>query len=120
MPENGAAKKAVERYLGMADEIWVLYRSQRRVYDLATKGEEAKQMRKNHNQHPSRPSNELDNYDREYIDMPERSEVCSVVVRPLKVIYINMSAAPDANIVKVCNTVEQLVDFLPKRLRLGW
>ncbi len=55
----------------------------------------------------------LDNYDTDYIELSQHPEIERIVVEPLKTIFTNLSAAPDANVTRV---VRNLDDPLLARL----
>lgn len=53
-----------------------------------------------------RPRPILDSYDTDYIELPQHPEIERIVVEPLKTIYTNLSAAPDANIIRVVRNMD--------------
>lgn len=68
-------------------------------------------MRHNHPRRNSRTPN-LDLFDVEYIDLPERSDIHKIYVLPAKVLYINTAANPFSNINRVFYEINQFADFL--------
>lgn len=58
-----------------------------------------------------KPSNNLDRYDRVYIDIPQCPWLHSMVVEPLKTIYYNRAADHDANIDRLFRSVYDLELF---------
>lgn len=64
--------------------------------------------RNNHN----RPSNTIDRYDRVYIDMVQCPWLHSMVCEPLKTVYYNTAAYPDANIDRMFRNVYDLERFV--------
>lgn len=74
-------------------------------------------MRHNHAQ---KPSNQLDKYDRVYIDIPWCPWLHCIVVVPLKAIYYNTAADEGANIDQVFRSVWDLERFCMRyRIELG-
>lgn len=65
-------------------------------------------MRHNNNH---KPSNNLDRYDRVYIDIPQCPWLHSMVAEPLKTVYYNQAADRDANIVRMLRDVQDLERF---------
>ena len=53
--------------------------------------------RRNHNPRKCNRRSLIDNYDTEYISLPEYPQYNSVVAIPLKTIFYNIGAAPGAN-----------------------
>lgn len=53
--------------------------------------------RRNRNPHKCNRRSLIDNYDTEYISLPEYPQYNSVVAIPLKTIFYNIDAAPGAN-----------------------
>lgn len=54
--------------------------------------------RRNYPKHARRRDRGLeDRYDRDYVNLPEYPQYCSIVAVPLKTIYINMDADPRAD-----------------------
>ena len=43
----------------------------------------------------------LDSYDARSIELPQFPQIERFIVEPLQTIYINLSAAPDANVIRV-------------------
>lgn len=58
-----------------------------------------------------KPSNNLDRYDKVYIDIPQCPWLHSMVCEPLKTIYYNSAADRDANIVRMLRDVQDLERF---------
>lgn len=52
--------------------------------------------RRNRTKHPARPRLE-DRFDRGYVNLPEYPQYCSVVVLPMKTIFVNLDADPRAD-----------------------
>lgn len=53
-------------------------------------------------------------FDVEYIDLPERASTHRIIVLPMKTIYYNIAARPDANLDRVFSDVNQFADFLDR------
>ena len=70
-------------------------------------------MRRNHPRRNSHTPN-LQLFDVEYIDLPERSSTHRIVVLPMKTIFYNIAARPDANLDRVFTDVNQFADFLER------
>lgn len=68
-------------------------------------------MRHNHTQ---KPSNQLDKYDRVYIDIPWCPWLHSIVAEPLKTIYYNTAAGRYGNIDKLFKNVYDMERFCEK------
>lgn len=74
-------------------------------------------MRHNNRQ---KPSNNLDRYDRVYIQIPQCPWLRSMVCVPLKTIYYNTAADTWANIDRMFVSVWDLEDFVLRyRIELG-
>ena len=58
----------------------------------------------------NRPNLQL--FDVEYIDLPERSSTHRIVVLPMKTIYYNIAARPDANIDRVFADICTFAEFI--------
>lgn len=58
-----------------------------------------------------KPSNNLDRYDKVYIDIPQCPWLHSMVAEPLKTVYYNRAADRDANIVRMLRDVQDLERF---------
>ena len=68
-------------------------------------------MRRNHPRHrDNRPNLQL--FDVEYIDLPERCSTHRIVVLPMKTIYYNIAARPDANLDRVFTDVWAFAEFI--------
>ena len=68
-------------------------------------------MRKNHPpRRDSKPNLQL--FDVEYIDLPERDTVPRMYVLPMKTLYINTAARPDANVDRIFRDVWAFADFI--------
>jgi hypothetical protein len=63
-----------------------------------------------------KPSNNLDRYDKVYIDIPQCPWLHSMVAEPLKTIFYNRAADRDANIDRLFRSVYDLESFV---LRYG-
>lgn len=70
-------------------------------------------MRHNNRQ---KASNNLDRYDRVYIEIPQCPWLHSMVAEPMKTIFYNTAAYPDANIDRLFKSVWDLESFV---LRYG-
>ena len=64
-------------------------------------------MRRNNTKKPGK-----DRYDHVYIDMPQCTWISDIVVDPLKTVYHNRAASPDANVVRVIRDVDDLGTFM--------
>lgn len=53
-----------------------------------------------------------DRFDHVYIDMPQCTWISDVVVDPLKTVYHNRAADPDANVVRMIRDVDDLGTFM--------
>ena len=71
--------------------------------------------RKNKNPHPRK--NLRDRYDVDYVSLPEYPQYCSVVAMPMKTIYINVDADPEADDFYAARSFnDQVLKKLEKRL----
>lgn len=52
--------------------------------------------RRNHAKHPARPRME-DRFDRDYVNLTEYPQYCTVAVLPMKTIFVNLDADPRAD-----------------------
>ena len=66
-------------------------------------------MRRNNT---TKSSNTISNFNKVYADIPQCPWMHSVVVMPLKTIYYNVSADPDAHIDRLIRTVPDLENFI--------
>ena len=54
--------------------------------------------RRNYPKHTRRKGREMEErYDRDYVNLPEYPQYCTIVVVPLKTIYVNLDADPKAD-----------------------
>lgn len=66
-------------------------------------------MRKNHTRKHNKP---LSAYDHVYVEIPQCPWLSDMIVDPMKVIYHNRAADPDANISRRIHDVYDLTMFL--------
>lgn len=55
-------------------------------------------MPRNNSTRHSRPAHTIsDRYDTDYVELPEHPELLYLIVKPLKTVFRNLCAAPEAN-----------------------
>ncbi len=68
----------------------------------------------------NKPSNNLDKYDRVYIEIPQCPWLHSMVCAPMKTVYYNSARDPWANIVRMFKSVWDMEDFCERyRIDVG-
>ena len=59
----------------------------------------------------SKPMNVYEAFDRVGLEIPQLPHIAKLIVAPMKVVFINRAADPDANIDRMFRSVEDFTDF---------